>query len=174
MKSKATLAACAALCMTLPALAATPTVSGKYIVTERRLCQAVAMFNFDNVSATGDFVNGVDLQGGIFKNSLVLATFSPSKGTVNVSGIDEGGDSMLFQKTGTQGGTEGNAMAEAPNSGKVPYSNTDTTITINGETYHVLFGQLDKNGIAHYFAFEGLSTNDSGEPCTSQAEASRQ
>jgi len=174
MKNYLACAASAALLLCAPAVAAAPAISGKYIVTERRMCQAVATFNFDNTVNTGDFVNGVNLNGGIFKNSLVLANFSPAKGKVTVDGIDEGGDAMLFAFTGAQNGQQGNVMAESANSGKVDYSNTDTTVTINGEIYHVLYGQVDKNNIAHYFAMEGVFINDGNELCSAQADASRQ
>ena len=173
MKTFAMTAAAAALLVPFAACA-TPAISGKYIVTERRMCQAVATFSFDNTVNTGDFVNDVNLNGGIFKNSLVLANFSPAKGNVSISGTDEGGDVMLFDKTGVQTGQQGNVIAETANSGKVAYSNTSTTVTINGETYHVLYGQIDKNNIAHYFATEGVFTNSGNELCTAQAEASRQ
>jgi len=165
---------CAVAILVSSSALATPVISGKYIVTERRMCQAVATFSFDNTVNTGDFVNGVNLNGGIFKNSLVLANFSPAKGKVTVDGLDEGGDAMLFAFTGAQNGQQGNVMAESANSGKVDYSNTDTTVTINGETYHVLYGQVDKNNIAHYFAMEGVFINDSNELCSAQADASRQ
>ena len=154
---------------------AAPAISGKYIVTERRMCQATATFNFANGGSIGNYVNNVNLFGGDTGQTLLLATFSPAKGTISVTGFGAGGDTMLFHLTGTGSGTLGSALTEHPENGnKIPYSNTDTTVTINGLTYHVFYGQVDKNNVAHFAAFQGVYQNDIGQACTNQGEITRQ
>lgn len=173
MKSISTAAALAAISFCTAAMAA-PVISGSYIVTERRMCQANAAFNFAQ-GETDNYVDQVSLQGGESGHTLLQAAFSPAKGKVTVSGFDATGDSMLFHLTGKASGTLGNPLTQKTMSGsKIAYSNTDTTLTINGTTYQVLYGQVDKNNIAHYAAFQGVNQNDIGEACSVQGEATRQ
>jgi hypothetical protein len=76
--------------------------------------------------------------------------------------------------TGSITTTLGKTIAQTPNSGKVAYSNTDTTFTIDGQVFNALFGQVNKNGIAGYFTFQSVFPNDGGNMCTQQGVAHAQ
>jgi hypothetical protein len=175
MTSKLTLAALAAICMTAPATAA-PAISGKYIIAEHRMCQAKAVYHFaPGVGESGNYVDQIVFQGGEIGNSVLLADFSPAKGKVSFSGFDAHGDASLIQLTGEQNIVQGNLLGtDAIMGNKVPYANDDTTFTLNGTVYHVFYGQVDKNNIAHYAAYQGEDTNNDGQPCSVQGTASRQ
>jgi len=168
MKSKAILAAGAALCITVPALATTPKLSGKYIVTITKFCQMVNTYHFSPEPGGGNYLDGINTSGSNFKQSMVAASFSPTKGTVTINGLDDGGDVEIFQLTCSIISTLGEQIAQASNSGKVDYSNTDTTFTIGGQTLNALYGQVNKNGVAGYFTFQGVFPNDGGTMCTEQ------
>jgi len=127
-----------------------------------------------NVSNVGTFVDQVTLGGSSVHNSLYLGTFSPTKQTVSITGFEDEGDVMLMQYTGVVNGNSGSPFSESAGSGKASYSNTDTTITINGQVFNAFFGQLDKNNIAHYIATQAVYANESGQSCSEQAVASRQ
>jgi hypothetical protein len=155
-------------------VAADPVISGKYIVTITKYCQLVGTYNFATTNATGDYVNAINTSGSNFKQSMLLATFSPAKGTVSIDGIDDGGDIEIFKFTGVENNQFGNPIAQTPNSGKVDYSNTATSLTISGQTYSALYGQVNKKGAAGYVAFEGAFQNESGLLCTEQGVAQAQ
>jgi len=171
MKTIFTCAATAALLAVTPAMATTPVISGKYIVTITKLCQMVDTYHFSSATqeSIGNYLDSIATSGSSFKQSMYAATFSPTKGTVATSGFDSGGDVEIFHLTGTQNVTFGNTIAQTTNSGKVAYSNTDTTVTLGGQTYSAMFGQVKKaTGIAGYVAFQGAFAGDSGNMCTEQ------
>ena len=156
------------------ASASAQTISGKYTVTVTKLCQLTGTYNFSTQGLGENYLNEINSSGSNFKQTLLQATFSPTKGTVNISGFDDGGDLEIFQLTGSIVSTLGSAIAETPNSGKVAYSNTATTFTIGGQSLHAVYGQIDKKGVAHTVAFQGAFTNDSGQGCTEQGMATAQ
>ncbi len=168
MKRMSIAAASAAILACAPALAATPSVSGKYIVTVTKLCQMVTTYHFSSAQDLGNYLDGINTGGSSYKQSMYAASFSPAKGKVTIDGFDDGGDLEIFHFTGSIGGTQGEQMAQAPNSGKVAYSNGDTTITIGDRTYNALYGQVSKNGVAGYVAFQGVFASDTGNACTEQ------
>ena len=166
-------AALAALLASAPALAA-PVISGKYIVTITKVCQMVDTYNFASGQGIGNYLNEINTGGSSYRQSMLLATFSPTKGTVSVNGFDDGGDIEIFQFTGSITGTEGSQIAQAPDAGsKIPYAVTDTTLTIGGQAFNALYGQVNKNGIAGYIAFQGVFAG-TGTMCTEQAVAQAQ
>ena len=154
--------------------ASAQTISGKYIVTVTKLCQLTGTYNFSTAGLGQNYVNEINSSGSNFKQSLYQATFSPTKGNVTVNGFDNGGDLEIFHITGSINTTLGSTITQAPNSGKSTYSNTATTFTINGQTLNAMFGQIDKKGVAHTFAFQGVFAGDSGQECTEQGTASAQ
>jgi hypothetical protein len=171
MLLSAALAAMAAACA--PASAAT-TISGKYIVTVTKLCQMVDTYQFGSADNVGNFVDGIETSGSSFKQSLYTATFSPAKGTVSIAGFDDGGDIEIFQLTGAVTATLGSPIVQAPNSAKTAYSNTDTSITLGGQTFNAMYGQVSKKGVAGYVAFQGVFPSDQGNMCTEQGVAQAQ
>ncbi len=154
--------------------AAAQTISGKYIVTVTKLCQLTGTYNFSTQGLGNNYVNGIDSSGSNFKQTMVQATFSPTKGNVTVSGFDDGGDLEIFHLTGTVNATLGNVLAQTPNSGKIAYSNTATTFTIGGQVLNAMYGQIDKKGVAHNVTFQGVFAGDSGQECTEQGVATAQ
>ena len=162
----------AAVLFCVPASA--QTISGKYVVTVTKLCQLTGTYNFSTAGLGNNYVNEINSIGSNFKQSLYQATFSPSKGSVTINGFDNGGDLEIFQVTGSISATLGSAITQVPNSAKNPYSNTATTFTIGTQSFNAMYGQVDKKGVAHYFAFQGVFANDSGQECTEQGTASAQ
>jgi hypothetical protein len=154
--------------------ASAQTISGKYIVTVTKLCQLTGTYNFSTAGLGNNYLNQINSSGSNFKQSLYQATFSPTKGNVTLSGFDNGGDLEIFDITGSVSATLGNTITQAPNSGKSTYSNTATTFTTNGQVYNAMYGQIDKKGVAHYVAFQGVFAGDSGQECTEQGTASAQ
>ena|ERR1700733_5735173 len=154
--------------------ASAQTISGKYVVTVTKLCQLTGTYNFSTAGLGNNYLNEIDSSGSNFKQSLYQATFSPTKGNVTINGFDNGGDLEIFHITGSINTTLGNAITQVANSGKSTYSNTATTFTINGQAYNAMYGQVDKKGVAHYVAFQGVFAGDSGQECTEQGTASAQ
>jgi hypothetical protein len=150
------------------------TISGKYVVTVTKFCQMVNTYQFGSANNVGDFVDGIDTSGSNFKQSLYAATFSPAKGTVSITGFDNGGDIEIFQFAGAQTGTLGSPIAQVPNSLKSAYSNTATTFTVGGQTFNAMYGQVSKKGVAGYVAWQGVFASDQGNMCTEQGTAQAQ
>lgn len=171
--SKTLMAALAAVLLSSASAAATPIVSGAYTVIARNVCQQRLTADF-NGSGT---VDALSLSTGDVPSAqtLLAVTFNPNKGKVTFAGFQDEGSGFLLQSTGSKGGTQGTPLTETPTSGSTSYSNTDTTITIGGNVYNAVYGQVDKNGIAHTAALMRLYTN--GNPpdtCSEQDEATRQ
>ena len=169
MKRVSLLIAAALFC----APASAQTISGKYIVTINKLCQLNATYNFSTAGLGNNYLNGINSNGSSFVQSMYQATFSSTKGSVTITGFDDGGDLEIFHLTGSISSTLGNTITQAPSSNKTSYSNTATTFTVGGEAYNAMYGQIDKKGIAHYVAFQGVFAGDSGQ-CTEQGIASMQ
>lgn len=168
--SKTSMAALAAVLLSSASAAATPIISGTYNVTVRDHCQPTltADFNSGLVDALSFSSND-----NYTNQQLFAATFKPSKGKVTIAGFNDEGSIFLLKSTGSQSGTQGDPLAETAASGTSNYSNTDTTFTVNDETYHILYAQIDNNGIAHAMSWLGLYTKE-GVTCSNQGEATRQ
>jgi hypothetical protein len=161
------------LCVAVPASAQT-VISGKYLVTLHKYCIPTMTVNSGSYSGGGNYVTVVTLGGSNVENNMVLATFSPTKQNVSATGFSDDGNVMLVHYTGSVNGNSGSPFQETAVSGKSPYSNTDTTITFGGQTFNAFYGQVDKNSIAHYLTFQGDFTDEGGDSCSEQGEASRQ
>ena len=158
------------------AATATPVLSGAYTVTARDLCQQRLIADFNN-SGGPNVVDALNFSSGDVPSAqtLITAKFIPAKSKITVTGFVDEGSGFLLQSTGSKSGSQGTALNERVQSGSISYSNTDTTITIGNRTYNAIYGQIDKNGIAHTMAFMGLYTD--GNPpdtCSEQDEAIRQ
>jgi len=158
------------------AAAAAPTISGDYIVIEHRLCQSAGTYHLDDGSAhgIGDYVDGVGLSSANSKHIMLQAKFSSAKGKVTFAGFQDAGDTMLYQLSGITNTTLGIPLAEAPSSGTDTYSNTGTTITLGTDTYNIFYGQVDKKGVAHVFAYQGMIVTNGGAPCSVQGQGTMQ
>lgn len=124
------LAAAATLAVSVPAMAAVPTLSGAYVYTSIESC-------YNNSWSVA--------------HTTGTATFTPSTGTATISGYHAGGTPPTL----------------TPVSGTISYSNTATTITLNGTTYEVSYGKATK-GVATHLAFIAVVPGDSGAACSDQ------
>src|ERR1700749_3049613 len=79
--------------------AATPTISGKYVVTITKVCQMVDTYHFSSGSQSniGNYLDGINNSGSSFEQSMYAATFSPAKSSASISGFDDNGDIEIFQ-----------------------------------------------------------------------------
>jgi hypothetical protein len=137
---------------------ATPALSGSYAFAMTSICQA-------DLAATAS--------GGAI-TSLVFTNIGNLTQRVGVADFNTPAQTMIFS------GTKYNAplvqmnpnsfeLSQAPDAATFPYSNTATTLTINGVLYSVVYASVS-GGIAHYFAFAG-NLNDG---CTHSGHAMRQ
>jgi hypothetical protein len=174
---RTTFAASAALALSCAsAMAATPILKGTYNETLRHYCQPTLIEDsilIDNNSIK--VVDQLDYSSSSFDNLLLTAVFSPTKGKVTLSGFVDSGTTQMLEFTGAGSGTTGVVLAESPFSMTAAYSMTATTITIGGETYNALYGAIDKNGVAHTLALQGMAaTQDGTSQCSWQGEATLQ
>jgi hypothetical protein len=158
------------------ALAATPIISGTYLVTVHTFCQPTVTANFAPV---GDdtFVDGLssnDATSDAFMQEILSANFNPTKGKVTVTGFQDEGSNLLLQFTGSRSGVFGSPLSEQPSHGSNKYSNTAATLTVNGDTSNAFYGGIDAKGIAHSIIFMRLSNGEGDTTCSDQGEAIRQ
>lgn len=93
-------------------------------------------------------------------------------GKVKFVGFRNGGSQFLLQGT-PDGATAGVALVQVPISSKVKYSTGNATVTIHGESFKAIYGQIDKTGIAHTVAFLGIE-QAAGLVCSTHGMATRQ
>lgn len=158
------------------ALAATPIISGTYLVTIHSFCQPTVTANFA-ASGSDSFVDNLssnDASSDAFMQEILSATFNPAKGKVTVTGFQDEGSNLLLQFTGARSGIFGSALTEQASTGSSKYSNTATTLTVNGDVSNAFYGGIDGHGIAHSIIFMRLSGGQNGTTCSDQGEATRQ
>jgi len=132
---------------------AAPTISGNYVYATRTFCQPTIVVDYANDQNGQTFVQGLNLNSpGGTKHEVGSGTFDPSTQTVTYKGVQDSGDTVLLQLSG---GLQGQVFTEKNNSGSASYSNTNSTLTINGVTYSATYGKTTK-GVASYFAAVGL------------------
>ena len=155
------------LSATTPALAGTPVISGNYVYVTRTLCQPTLTLQYAKDHNGQTFVNGVNLTASESSSqNMGQADFDPSTATVSYSGTDDSGDNVLLQ---TSGGLQGSVISEKAESGSVAYSNTATTVTLNGATFHASYGKTVK-GVVQSFSLVGLDSAG----CSEQWDATQQ
>ncbi len=132
------LAAGAFALLAVSAQAAPPKLSGTYIVNYNEVCQA-------------SLVDGQGDTGESHSEALTV-TFDDSTMTATLSGIDIQG--ALVDMNGTPSG-----YTQVPLSGSGPYSNTKTTVTIDGTKFNIFYGPV-KHGIAQSAAFNGITSGN--------------
>jgi hypothetical protein len=173
-----TIAALAATaCMQAAPASAQTEVSGKYLITYRVYCIPTATFNVEPYPGlVGGYVNDVNLgvNNAALQFNMVLADFNAAKLKVSFTGFNEAGNVMLTQITGAYPSNSGSPFQESAATGKTSYSTTATSLTIGNQTFHALFGQVDKNSVASYITFQGLFDDQNGDSCSEQGEAARQ
>ncbi len=97
-------------------------------------------------------------QGGTSVTHITgIATLDPDAGTATLNGFHADGQSSSLE-----------AISQ-----NATYSNTKTTLTLNGQVYQVFYGTLKKK-VATYLSYIGTEEEDGGSICSQQAWLSRQ
>jgi hypothetical protein len=86
-----------------------------------------------------------------------VATFDSGSGMASLSGFTAQGSPPVLTTI----------------SGTAPYSNTKTTITIDGQAYDVFYGKVTK-GVATSLTYIAVVNGDGGDKCSDQAQLSLQ
>ena len=129
----------AALLLTIaPAVAlAVPELSGQYIFSASSNCQAI-------LSVTKDLdgkVTGVNITNGGALNGIAgTVTFTPATGRAVLSGTSVDGHLLLMQGQNSNFVLDQQALSE-----DWAYSNTATTVTLNGIVYRAKYGKITNN-----------------------------
>ena len=123
--------------MTVSSWAAVPKISGNYALNFTEMCQAVE-------GGTTGFIN----------NYLVVGDFNDTNMTVQITGTKTAGALVVWN-----GGTAG--LVQSPDSGSTSYSNTATTITVDGTIYNVVYGP-SKKGVAQSAQWSGIGPDGAG------------
>ncbi|HEY3779428.1 MAG TPA: hypothetical protein VGL35_15355 [Rhizomicrobium sp.] len=136
----------AAACLLCPAAMAATSLSGAYAVSYLQTCQVVV----DVDKTTGAITFNKQSTGGADASSPGLIIFDPEEGTFDWSGTVNGVSVVLEQfSDGSKKGKQGNSYAfDEPG----VYSNDDTTLTIGGVVYDIVYSGIDQTGTAHGFA----------------------
>jgi hypothetical protein len=149
----------AAVCAA-PAWAATPIISGNYVYASRTFCQPTIQLNYANDQNNQTFVNGLNMTAPEdTAHEAGQASFDSSTATVTFSAFKDHGSNVLLQ---TSGGLQGSVISEKSESGSANYSNTATTVTLNGMTFNVTYGKSAK-GISTGFELVGLDPSGCSE-----------
>jgi hypothetical protein len=162
-------AAFAALTMSCASADATPVISGTYVIRLHTFCQPILTAHFNGSVV----VDNLQLSQNEFDQQLLTGEFNDKKGKVTVSGFRDAGSAIVLKWTGASSGQSGSALAENPVSATLPYSWTDSSFTVNGETYHAVLGAVDKKNIAHSVWWLG-SFVEGGATCSGSGEATLQ
>lgn len=166
--SKTIFAALAALALSTASVGAATVISGTYVVVVKYTCQPTLTAHFTNAN----IADAVSLSSeSSFSQQILTATFNPDTGQYSWTGVSDEGSFFLVQQTGSQHSSFGEPMNEQPTSGTAPYSNTDNTVTLNGQVFNAIFSS--KKGVAE--SASASSTYPEGDAlCAAQFTATRQ
>jgi|GEM_PF-2289366 len=154
---------------------ATPKLSGNYIVSMTRNCQATVTYKNNVIN---------DIKPGEISSSLRQLKFTPDNtgfaGAITQSGYSEWGNNIRSNAY-----ISNNTLHEEVSSNKAgsTYANTATTFTVFGSKsrqYHIYYSDIDGNNIAHYAAIIGLRddsnlyNNVAPNKCAEQGSFKRQ
>lgn len=171
----------------LDAFAGTPKLSGTYAFSLNESCQisvgthTYSILQQSGVATDSDGDNNwvtnntapvfdTTIDDGKISVTTATARFNPKIGTVVVSGFTDKGS--ILQAEGLSDPTMDD-LAEKPFGGAtaVNYSNTASTLTINGLTWNVAYGNI-VSGVAKYVTFSGIETEKPS--CAEQGTAVHQ
>jgi hypothetical protein len=145
MHVRTILLAGAALLLAQSAFAKTPEISGNYYFNLSEFCQPVI-----DPWPSGSTV----LYNGLHTATTAVADFDSSTGQVSATGETISGDQMVTNSTA------GN-IAAASYSLSGAYSNTATTLTLDGTAYTIDYKTVSK-GLARSFHFYATATEGTG------------
>jgi hypothetical protein len=155
LKSFVTVAGVAMLACSQAMAAAAPTISGSYVFSHRTFCQPTITVDYATDQNGQTFVNGLNLTSSSDTEfSTGLAKFDSSTQTVSYKGVNDSGSTVLLQLSS---GLQGDVFAEKKTSGSTAYSNTNSTVTLNGTTYTATYGKATKS-VVGYMVLVGLSS----------------
>jgi hypothetical protein len=140
----------------------TPIIDGDYAATTLVYCQPTLTIDHSN----GVVSTVTASQGGQTSYSSGLESYNSRTGKVKISGFLEQGSSLLLNDS--QSGVSGTAFNESQQDQTLDYSNTISSVTIGGVTYHVTWG-LRKKEVAQYFVLQTLDAKG----CVTQSEKVR-
>jgi hypothetical protein len=151
----------AVLTMMQAAQAATPKMSGVYIVSISNVCQDKISVTKSGMGNVTDVNKAATAQ---FEETIAKATFTLATHAFSYSGTRVSGDNLLIVGKG------GKVIAEGPdNLPSSTYSNNATTLTLAGNVFGVLYGAVNANGVATSAMFQRKDGN-----CVTKGIAIRQ
>ena len=128
-----------------------PVISGKYFISAVSVCQPQIQ-----VTYTSGTVSGISVPfAGSMLNTAAVGDFNASTGKVSLSGAANTGSVLLFSDN--VGHNAGTPFAGGPVKVKYAWSNTDTSVTINGVVFQPVYGH-EKNGVVESFMLEGIDS----------------
>lgn len=123
--------------------AAVPIISGTYLLKEAKVCGIAADPWPGAVTTSFD---------GVSKSIVATVAFDHATGKADITGV-QGSTQIIVPNS------SGGSVSLSPNDGSaIPYSNTATTFTVNGQTYKVIYGTVT-GGIAQELEFSGVETS---------------
>lgn len=150
-------AAAAFLIHSASASARVPTVAGDYVATTRIYCQPVVQVTHTNGQVTSVVLNNA----GSTTYSIDLEYFDPRTTMYTAIGFSEKGTAVMLNDS--VNGPYGTQFNETPDQDIFFYSNTATTLTLNGITYNATWGHekdtvLFKN-VPEFFSLLAIGAN---------------
>jgi hypothetical protein len=127
-------------------------INGVYTFRLTSNCQATIQMKKSTGSFSGFVVDLAMSVPGKLEENIGTATFNASTHRVRIVGLSIFGDLVRIA------GKPGTAMKQAALSFDWPYSNTTTTLTLNGQVYRMVVGNI-VSGIARNVYFQRLAGN---------------
>jgi len=134
-----------------------PTVAGDYVATTRVYCQPVVQVSHRNGAVSSVILNNP----GLTTYSIALEYFDPRTTLYTAIGFSEKGTGVMLNDDVS--GPSGTPFNETPDQQIFFYSNTASTLTLNGITYNASWGH-EKNTVLfkhvpEYFSLLAIDAN---------------
>jgi len=132
---------------------------------------AAVMLMFGGSAMAADPPKAVPAVSGTYTYTWIESCFN-TNGTL--AGVSHTTGTVAFNTTTAMASLSGfTAQGEppvlAPISGTAAYSNTKTTITVDGQAYDVFYGKVAK-GVATSLTYIAVVNGDDGAKCSDQAQ----
>jgi hypothetical protein len=133
-----------------------PVLSGAYVANYNRYCQPLVEVSYDEATSTNVLIIPPYTYYGNAAGSVVSMNFNPGIMTAKLTGSENGGS--VAKVTDENNVVFGKALKNTAVDTSVPYSNTISTLTLNGATLHAVYG-AKKKGVAQSVAATGVDGN---------------
>ena len=154
LKSSILGVAIALFCLAGASEAATPPIlSGKYLATYEQFCQPSLSITYANPPSGFVLSSISSTNAGKFRSDAVTMTFTPGTSTVVVNGSENKSSAISLLCNVLC--SIGDPMTSASVNLSAPYSNTASTMTLNGVVYQAIYGAL-KVGVAQSGVMVGI------------------